>query len=52
MGLHFVNLFKRINKIKGFNPTSTLIIWGKLDELVPKSSVNFCYRNCINNKKL
>ena len=50
-GITFCKLIQKINKIKGFNPTSTLIIWGKLDELVPKSSVNFCYRNCINNKK-
>ena len=50
-GITFCKLIKKINKIKGFNPTSTLIIWGKLDELVPKSSVNFCYQNCINNKK-
>ena len=50
-GIVFCKLVKRINKIKGFNPSATLIIWGKLDELVPQASIQFCYHNCINANK-
>ncbi len=50
-GLTFCKLIAKINSLKGHNPTSTLIIWGKTDELVPKKSADFCYKNCCNENK-
>ena len=49
--LTFCKLITKINKLKGDNPSSTLIVWGKLDELIPKISVDFCYKNCTNENK-
>lgn len=45
-GLTFCKLITKINDRKGHNPTPSLIIWGRLDELVPKTSADFCYKNC------
>lgn len=50
-GLTFCKLIYKINEYPGFNPTRTLVIRGVLDELVPKYSADFCYKNCINSKK-
>lgn len=50
-GLTFCKLITKINKDKGHNPTSSLIIWGRMDELVPKISADFCYNNCCNENK-
>ncbi len=50
-GLTFCKLITKINKLKGKNPTSSLIVWGELDELVPKKSAKFCYKNCSNKEK-
>ena len=47
----FRRLIKKTNSQKGDNPTSTLIIYGKLDELVPKKSAIYCFNNCINQSK-
>ena len=50
-GLTFCKLIYKINLIKGFNPTRTLVMRGTLDELVPKYSADYCYKNCINPGK-
>ena len=50
-GLTFCKLITKINQLKGDNPTSSLIVWGELDELVPKKSAKFCYKNCSNKDK-
>lgn len=50
-GLTFCKLIAKVNGYKGNNPTSTLIVWGKTDELVPKKSADFCYKNCVNKNK-
>ena len=39
-GLTFCKLITKINQLKGDNPTSSLIVWGELDELVPKNQLN------------
>ena len=50
-GLTFCKLITKINQLKGKNPTSSLIVWGELDELVPKISPKFCYKNCSHKEK-
>lgn len=50
-GLTFCKLIYKINSKEGFNPTRTLVMRGILDELVPKYSAEYCYKNCINSEK-
>ena len=50
-GITFCKLIKKINKQKTKYDIPTLIIWGKLDELVPKRAIKYCYKSSISNKK-
>lgn len=50
-GYVFCKLIYTINKIRGKNTRPTLIIRGRLDELVPHSSAKYCYKNCVSDNK-
>ena len=50
-GLTFCKLISTINQEKTAFETPTLIVYGKLDELVPLASVNYCLSKCISSLK-